>query len=193
MGFSVFFIIFSEATYKQWGATEGFWRKNTSSGNRVSELRLWTGHQKMGLCCEKWHSWQGASCRPFLPSGMWRCRLHIHSQWTQAPELGRGPFKGSREWEIDQVAPNCPVPASNPLGPRHRRWQTPWPRLNPAFEWDNKTGFVHPFEMGPNYVWLINETLCPNRRDTVETWSESTLCRKGWWSFQRAFICLELL
>lgn len=109
---------------------------------------------------------------------MWRCRLYIHRQWTEAPGLRRGLFKGSREWEIDQLAPNCPTPASNPLGPRNRRWQTPWPRLNPAFEWDNKTGFVHPFEMGPNYVWLINETLCPNRRDTVEKWSESTLCRK---------------
>lgn len=39
-------------------------------------------------------------------------------------------------------------------------------------------GFVHPFEMEPNYVSLINETLCPNRRGTVEQWSESTLCRK---------------
>ena len=39
-------------------------------------------------------------------------------------------------------------------------------------------GFVHPFEMEPNYVSLINETLCPNRRGTVEQWSESTLCRE---------------
>lgn len=117
--------------------------------------------------------------RNFLPSGRWRCRLYIHSPWTQAPELRRGPFKGSREWEIDQLAPNCSAPASNPLGPRNRRWQTPWPRLNPAFEWDNKTGFVHLFEVGPNYVWLINETLCPNRRDTVEKWSEALCVEKA--------------
>lgn len=143
----------------------------------MSELGLWTDHQRWAYAVRNDTVDKGPA-RPLLPSGMWRCRLYIHSQWTQAPELGRGPFKGSREWEIDQLAPNCTAPASNPLGPRNRRWQTPWPRLNPAFEWDNKTGFVHPFEMEPNYVWLINETLCPNRRDTVEKWSESTLRRK---------------
>lgn len=32
----------------------------------------------------------------------------------------RGPFKRPTEWEIDQLAPNCPAPASNPSGPGNR-------------------------------------------------------------------------
>lgn len=39
-------------------------------------------------------------------------------------------------------------------------------QAEPSFKAD-KTSFVHPFEMGPNYVLLINETLWPNRENTV--------------------------
>lgn len=154
-----------------------FLRKNSSS---VIERLSW-------VCEQMIRRWAYAMrndpvdkrpARLFLLSVMSRCRLHIHSQRIQAPELGRGPFKGSREWESDQLPLNCPALVSNPSGPGNRCWQTLWPRLNPAFEWDNKTGFVHLFEMWPNYVWLINETLCPHRRDTVEKWSESALYRK---------------
>lgn len=41
-------------------------------------------------------------------------------------------------------------------------------QTKPSLWMDNRTGFVHPFEMGPNYVWLISEALCPNRRETRE-------------------------
>lgn len=100
--------------------------------------------------------------RLFLLSKMWRSRLHIHSQRTQPHGLGRGPFPG---------VGNCPTgpQLSFSIIQPFRAWkqmlQIAWPRLSPAFEWDNKMGFVHPFKMGPNYVWLINETLCPNRGD----------------------------
>jgi hypothetical protein len=51
--------------------------------------------------------------------------------------------------------------------------------------------FVPPFETGPNYVSLINETLWPSRENTVEKiYSVKMPCvEKAWEVFRRKSEC----
>lgn len=106
----------------------------------------------------------------------------IYDLWAPSPELRRAASRGSWEWEVDQLAPVVLLQHPSLLiAWKEGCWQSLWPRLNWALKQD-KTSSVHPFEMGPNYVLLINETLWPNRENTVE----KILCvEKGSWGFQK--------